>query len=69
MENVCLQKISKTTEENTMKNYQIIWSRNWVGVGRNKPYSYRPGEKWYGSVYAGGLRLGFLEIRKWGNQE
>lgn len=55
---------------NKMKKYQyqFIWW-HWCGVGRSKPYPYCPGEKWHGSVYAGGLRLGFLEIRKWGNLE
>ena len=52
-----------------MKNYQIIWSWHWVGIGRGKPYPYYPGEKWHGSVYTGGLRLGFLEIRKWYRKE
>jgi len=51
------------------KNYQFIWSWNWVGIGRSKPYPYYPNEKWHGSVYAGGWRLGFLEIRKWGTWE
>ena len=45
------------------KNFQFIWG--WCGIGKNKPYPYRLGEKWHGSVYAGGVRLGFLEIRKW----
>ena len=48
------------------KNFQIILSSHWVGIGKNKPYPYRPGKKWHGCVYSGGLRLGFLEIRKWG---
>ena len=51
-----------------MKKYQFIWSWSWRGIGRNKPYPYRPGEKWHGSVYSGGLRLGFLEIRRWNRE-